>query len=65
MGKNWKQEKPKIWNLFWYRKNKDTDPILGIVLPVHNIFQFGENIINIDDMDGWWALAKPPEWDGE
>jgi len=67
---NWTKKKPNEAGWYWYKINA---PISEEIAYIYKTARSGELIAmligditkDVDDIDGWWAKAEPPEWDGE
>lgn len=64
--KNWSREKPaEPGKSYWYKETPDDEPIVGYTNMDLYFFRTGGFKYYINRMDGWWAKAEPPPFDGE
>ncbi len=63
---NWTREKPTEAGLpYWYKPAPKVDAVLGKIGFNIDKFEYQGDIYSTKHLNGWWAKADPPEWDGE
>ncbi len=70
MGENWTREKPTEETWYWYTNSvKSRKEIVYLYISSLSgkmrAEYTGGKILNVNEMNGWWAPATPPPFDGE